>query len=119
MNLKDVKVGDKLYDAGVRSDRRLIREPVELTVTKVARKYLYATGYSFDELKIDRDTGYTARDWDNFQVYLSKEHFEDRELCKSLSEKIANIFGPFGRTVPEGVTSPQLQNILDILEGKE
>lgn len=118
-NLMNVKVGDKLYDAGIRKDSRITRDPVELTVTKVARLYLYATGRSFSELKISRVDGRTHRDWDNFTVYRSKEQFDDRILCKELSTKIVKHFGTYGSGVPGNMNSDQLQKILDILEGKE
>jgi len=119
IGLMDVKVGDTLYDCGVRRDSRMTRDPVELTVTKVARTYLYATGRSFSELKICRENGYTHRDWDNFTVYRSKEQFLDRALCKELSGKIVKHFGIHGTGVPGNLGSDQLQKILDILEGKE
>ena len=118
-NLMDVKVGDTLYDPGVRKNSRITRDPVELTVTKVARLYLYATGRSFENLKIGRDNGFTHRDFDNFTVYRSKEQFDDRDLCKQISGKIVKHFGTYGAGVPGNVNSEQLQKILDILEGKE
>lgn len=43
IDLSDVKVGDTLYDAGIRSDHRQNRNPKTLYVQKVARQYLYAS----------------------------------------------------------------------------
>ena len=40
IDLSDVKVGDTLYDAGIRSDQRQNRNPKTLYVQKVARQYL-------------------------------------------------------------------------------
>lgn len=117
MNLMNKKVGDLIYDSGVRSDLRMCREGSFFTVTKIAKKYLTACNDRGTEIRVVRETGCTNLDFNNFRLWESKEAYEEWKVCLVLSEKIVKFFGPFGRSVPQGVNSAQLQKILDILEG--
>lgn len=119
-DLSDVKVGDTLYDSGIRSDTRQNRKPRTLYVHKVARKYIYAsTSETFDPKsytneKIDRTFGRTEG-WMGYTVYRSEEHYKEMMYRKELCAKIQPMFGTaYTVNVPE-ITTEKLKTIAAIL----
>ena len=119
-NFRDVKVGDTLYDSGVRNDSRHIKDPRVLYVVKVARQYIYANRTNRSEVdynthKIDRDSGW-ADGWQGFPVYHNEEEFKEieyrRELCARITKEFASGYVV---RVPD-VTTAELQQIAQILK---
>ena len=112
-DLMDVKVGDELYDSGIRSDRRNGRNESFYEVTKVARKYITAVGkgeYN-QEVQIDRETGRLKADWNSHVFYRSKDDYitllrRRRKICVALN----SAFVGYSKNLFEGVP------IADVLE---
>lgn len=112
-NLMDVKVGDELYDSGIRSDRRLQQSERVFIVEKVARKYITAAEpdnkYGMT-VQIDRETGRLKADWNSHVFYRSKDDYiaqlRRRKICSALN----SAFIGYGTNLFEGVP------ITDVLE---
>lgn len=124
-NFRDVKVGDTLYDSGVRSDSRQTKDPIFLYVVKVARQYIYAnpiyanqnkcTEINYSTHKIDRASG-LADGWQGFRVYHNEEEFKEIEYRRELCARIAKEFvSGYVARVPD-VTTAELQQIAQILK---
>ena len=121
IDLSDVKVGDTLYDAGIRSDQRQNRNPKTLYVQKVARQYLYASFRPEDgsdcctNIKIKRNSGW-AEGWMGYQLYRSEEEYKEMVYRHDLCDKIKKVFGnSYGTNIPD-ITTAELRGIAKTLK---
>lgn len=121
IDLSDVKVGDTLYDAGIRSDQRQNRNPKTLYVQKVARQYLYASFRPEDgsdcctNIKIKRNSGW-AEGWMGYQLYRSEEEYKEMVYRRDLCDKIKKVFGnSYGTNIPD-ITTAELRWIAKTLK---
>lgn len=122
IDLSDVKVGDTLYDAGIRSDQRQNRNPKTLYVQKVARQYLYASFRPEDgsdcctNIKIKRNSGW-AEGWMGYQLYRSEEEYKEMVYRRDLCDKIKKVFGnSYGGTNIPDITTAELRGIAKTLK---
>lgn len=124
IDLTDVKVGDTLFDPGIRRiGYNKTPRPRTLHVFKVARQYLYASEdpnitdiKDFRVERLDRKTGST-NDWNNHtQVYRSEADYKEHLYRIELAGKIKSMFGRehYSVNVPD-ITTAELRGIAKTL----
>lgn len=118
-NLMDVKVGDPLYDSGIRSDRRLQQRERIYIVEKVARKYITAVDPDSRDgftVQVDRETGRLKADWNSHQFYRSKDEYiatlRRRKICVALN----SAFVGYGTNLFEGVPTSDVLEAMRLLQ---
>lgn len=122
-DLTDVKVGDTLFDPGIRRySHHNTPRPRTLHVIKVARQYLYASEdpnitdiKDFRVERLERKTGF-ANDWNNHtQGYHSEDEYKEHLYRIELAGKIKAEFGN-GHTVNvPNITTAELRGIAKTL----
>ncbi|QFR55717.1 hypothetical protein JC221_071 [Yersinia phage JC221] len=123
-DLTDVKVGDTLFDSGVRTYGRNKQRTRVLHVIKVARQYLYASEdqdvtdiKDFRVEKIDRKEGRSVglNGWGGMTVYRSEADYNEAVYRVELCGKIKAEFGrEHALRVPE-ITTAELRGIAKTL----
>lgn len=123
IDLTDVKVGDTLFDPGIRRySHHNTPRPRTLHVIKVARQYLYASEdpnitdiKDFRVERLDRKTG-SANDWNNHtQGYHSEDEYKEHLYRIELTDKIKEVFGRGHVTRVPDITTAELRGIAKTL----
>lgn len=123
IDLTDVKVGDTLFDPGIRRySHHNTPRPRILHVIKVARQYLYASEdpnitdiKDFRVERLDRKTG-SANDWNNHtQGYHSEDEYKEHLYRIELTDKIKDAFGRGHVTRVPNITTAELRGIAKTL----
>lgn len=107
-------VGQKLWLVGSHHYRSDNREPIEVTISKVGKKYFELEDYhrckfEIETLKQVTETNYVDR------CYLTLQEILDEREADKLAAQIKNIFGGYGK--PK-LTLEQLRKIMDVMGGK-
>jgi|GEM_PF-2182584 len=107
-------VGQKLWLVRSHHYRGDNREPIEVTISKVGKKYFELEDYSrckfeIETLKQVTETNYVDR------CHLSLQEILDEREADKLAGQIKNIFGGYGK--PK-LTLEQLRKIMDVVGGK-
>ena len=107
-------VGQKLWLVRSHHYRGDNREPIEVTISKVGKKYFELEDYSrckfeIETLKLVTETNYVDR------CHLSLQEILDEREADKLAGQIKNIFGGYGK--PK-LTLEQLRKIMDVVDGK-
>ena len=94
-----------------RSDNK---EPKEVVISKVGRKYFELDGYprskfNIETLKEENETNYKS------QCYITLQEILDEREAERLTNQLKNIFGTYGRV---NLTLEQLRKISDVVGGK-
>jgi len=94
-----------------RSDNK---EPKEVVISKVGRKYFELEGYNrskfnIETLQEENETNYKS------QCYLTLQEILDEREIEKLTSQLKNIFGTYGKL---DLTLEQLRKITDIVGGK-
>lgn len=123
-DLTDVKVGDTLFDPGIRrhSHHNNTPKPRTLHVIKVARQYLYASENptitdikDFRVERLDRKTG-SSNDWNSHtQGYHSEDEYKEHLYRIELTDKIKAVFGREHVTRVSDITTAELRGIAKTL----
>lgn len=122
-DLTDVKVGDTLFDPGIRRySHHNTPRPRTLHVIKVARQYLYASEdpnitdiKDFRVERLDRKTG-SANDWNNHtQGYHSEDEYKEHLYRIELAGKIKAEFGREHSVNVPNITTAELRGIAKTL----
>lgn len=119
IDLTDVKVGDTLFDPGIRRySHHNTPRPRTLHVIKVARQYLYASEdpnitdiKDFRVERLERKTG-SANDWNNHtQGYHSEDEYKEHLYRIELAGKIRTEFGREHCGRVPNITTAELRGI--------
>lgn len=106
-----MKVGDKIYI--VELNRKNSGVPIEVTVTKIGKKYFETSNSLYGRFYIEdlkHDAGqYSAR----YEAYLNIKEYEDKKELGNLYAKIRTAFGGYGS---HGFTLDTLRMISNILD---
>jgi hypothetical protein len=107
-------VGQKLWLVRSHHYRGDNREPIEVTISKVGKKYFELEDYhrckfEIETLKQVTETNYVDR------CHLTLQEILDEREADKLAGQIKNIFGGYGK--PK-LTLEQLRKIMDVVGGK-
>ena len=107
-------VGQKLWLVRSHHYRHDNREPIEVTISKVGKKYFeleyyHRCKFEIETLKQVTETNYVDR------CHLTLQEILDEREADKLAGKIKNIFGGYGK--PK-LTLDQLRKIMDVVGGE-
>ena len=119
MNIKDIKIGDKVWIKPTDRRRNGNKEPQENIVTKIGRKYLEVNKEGYSDvfaIKFDmtNDMRQATNDSPDYELYFSKQEILDEQEYNSLLEGIRRVFGQYGKCK---LSLEQLRQIDQIIKG--
>jgi uncharacterized tellurite resistance protein B-like protein len=111
-----IQVGQKLWLVATHYYNHEKKEPVEVTVSKVGRKYFELTEkprkkFNINNLREENETNYQD------QCYLSLQEILDKTERQSLIGRVRKIFSSYA--CPNEITLEQIRKIAEVLQIKD